>query len=440
MIGGSMLLGAVFVQAAPSFTLDTYPRIDGSLACVPLGVALTEKLTGCSEMEAEEVMSYITNTNPCYLQLANGDTDFILAYEPSEETKEQLKGYEPQNMVPIGQDALVFLVNENNPVESLSQQQIIDIFAGRITNWKEVGGNDQEIKAFQRPENSGSQTLMRKLLVGDLDMVEEHVAKISTMEGMLDSIMEYNNEANAIGYSVYYYAEEMMHKEGIRLLQVDGVAPSEESIYDGSYTLVNPFYCSTNSLSSDGAKEIQNWLTTEEGQDFIAECGYVRINQEAADAVEADAIAEEIDAQDLAQEIADNFEADDMDDFADPEESEEEGDIFYYSGTLVGDNTWYDLQDAITSVTIENSMLNIEGGVRITKAKGFSNKMGARVFTQDGGYHFIVNPSTVYMSYGGDDDHQITQEEFLQIAQSYNGLGLSLTIQDGVVKEAAVVS
>lgn len=279
MIGSAVILLSSLVYAeVPQFTLETYPGIDGSLACVPLGIALTEKLTGCSEIEAEMIMDTITNTNPCYLRLAEGDTDFILAYEPSDETKKNLEKYEPLNMKEIGQDALVFLVNENNPIESLTKEQLQDIFSGKITNWKEVGGEDQEIKAFQRPENSGSQTLMRKLLIGDVEMVEERVSRISTMEGMLDTIMTYTNEANAIGYSVYYYAEEMMHKEGIKLLKVEEVAPSCETIYNGEYSLVNPFYCVTGKKSTAGAEQIQEWLLSEEGQDFVEECGYVKIN------------------------------------------------------------------------------------------------------------------------------------------------------------------
>ncbi len=281
VLGSIMILSSTGVWAeAPKFTLDTYPEIDGSLACVPLGLSLTQKLTGCTEMEAEIIMDQITNTNPCYIRLAEGETDFILAYEPSDETKEELKAYAELDMKEIGQDALVFLVNENNPVDSLTEEQLCDIFTGKITNWKEVGGNDQEIKAFQRPEKSGSQTLMRKLLVGDAEMLEERITKIESMEGMLDEIMTYNNEGNAIGYSVYYYAEEMMHKEGIKLLKISDIAPSNETIYDGEYSLVNPFYCATGSKSSEGARAIQDWLLSEEGQTFVEECGYVKMNLE----------------------------------------------------------------------------------------------------------------------------------------------------------------
>lgn len=285
ILGGALLAGSVGVHAEmPQFTLNAFPGLDGSLACVPLGLALTQKLTGCTEIEAEMVLDDLSNTNPCYLRLAEGEKDVVLAYEPSEETKKELEAYEPLDMQEIGQDALVFLVNESNPVESLTEEQLKDIFSGKITNWKEVGGEDVEIRAFQRPENSGSQTLMRKLLIGDMEMVEERVTRISSMEGMLDEIMLYDNDANAIGYSVYYYAEEMMHKDGIRLLKVNGAAPSPETIYNGEYTLVNPFYCATGVHSSEGGKTIQSWLLTEEGQDFVEECGYVRRKADVSDA------------------------------------------------------------------------------------------------------------------------------------------------------------
>ena len=90
----------------------------------------------------------------------------IIAYEAPESVKEELKADgDPLEQKAIGRDALVFIVNEDNPVQSLTLQQLKDIYAGTITNWKDVGGKDQEIIAFQRRADSGSQTLFQKLLI-----------------------------------------------------------------------------------------------------------------------------------------------------------------------------------------------------------------------------------------------------------------------------------
>lgn len=265
-------------KKTPEMSLEEYPRIDGSLACVPLCEALAVQVTGCTQIQAEETMADFTNTNPCYLELAQGNRDILLVYEPAESTTEELKAYDPLDMQPVGKDALVFIVNEDNPVESLTQQQAYDIYTGKVTNWKEVGGDDIEIKAFQRPETSGSQTMMRKLLIGDAQMAEAPKEMIASgMDDIIEALQEYDNSANALGYSVYYYASSMFRQPGLKFLEIDGVMPSNETIKSGEYPLINEFYCVTNKQSSDRALEIKEWLLSEDGQDFVEECGYVPV-------------------------------------------------------------------------------------------------------------------------------------------------------------------
>ncbi len=266
------------VTGGPQMSYEEYPRIDGSLACVPLCEALAAEVTGCTAAKAEETMADFSNTNPSYIRLAEGGTDILLAYEPAESTKETLKSYGSLDMQPVGKDALVFIVNEGNPVESLTREQVYDIYTGKITNWSQVGGNDEEIKAFQRPETSGSQTMMRKLLIGDAEMAEAKTELIAiSMSDIIVALEQYDNSANALGYSVYYYASEMFRQPGLKFLRVDGIAPSNETIKSGEYPLVNEFYCVTNEQSSGKALEIKEWLLSEEGQDFVEGCGYVPI-------------------------------------------------------------------------------------------------------------------------------------------------------------------
>ena len=263
-------------EPVPQMSYEEFPRIDGSLACVPMIEALAVKATGCTPEDAELLLEDFTNTNPCYLELAQGNRDILLVYEAAEETKEKLAEFDPLDIRELGKDALVFLVNEDNPVESLTVQQIYDIYTGKITNWKDVGGRDVEIKAFLRPETSGSQTLMRKLILGDASLVEGQWEEIPTMEGIINQLKEYENDSNALGYSVYYYASSMHQVPGVRLIRVEGVEPSNETIRSGEYSLVNPFFVVTNDQSSDKALALRDWLLTETGQAFVEECGYVR--------------------------------------------------------------------------------------------------------------------------------------------------------------------
>ena len=208
-------------------------------------------------------------------------TKLIIAYEAPESVKEEMAAEGgPLDQKAIGRDALVFIVNEENPVQSLSQQQLRDIYAGKITNWKDVGGADLPIVAFQRREDSGSQTLFQKLLIQGGELMDAPTELAPTeMGGLVDSIAEYNNTANAIGFSVYYYIDQMYSKPGLRLLAVDGVTPSNETIADQSYPLCNEFYAAVRQDSGADTPErkVYDWLSTDAGRACIEKSGYVAV-------------------------------------------------------------------------------------------------------------------------------------------------------------------
>ena len=209
----------------------------------------------------------------------------LVVYEAPEEVKQELQA---ENVVleqkPIGRDALVFMVNEDNPVQSLTLQQLRDIYAGRITNWKDVGGKDQDIVAFQRRADSGSQTLFLKLLIGDGELMDPPTELAPTSMGQLvDQLAGYNNSANAIGFSVYYYIDQMYSKPGLRMIAVEGVTPSNDTIGDQSYPLCNDFYAviHPDAAADSPERQLYDWLDTDAGIACIRKSGYVAVNSSA---------------------------------------------------------------------------------------------------------------------------------------------------------------
>ncbi|MBR0135200.1 MAG: substrate-binding domain-containing protein [Clostridia bacterium] len=260
----------------PACSLEEYPKVDGSTANIPMAMNLVRLVTGCTEDEAERTIRFST-TDYSYAALAEGRCDLLLVYEASHPTKEK---YDPVNrfdMHPIGLDALVFITNTDNPVDSLTVEQIRGIFSGNITNWKEVGGRDAPIVAFQRPELSGSQTLMLDLCMKEVPMAPVEVITVSeSMGDVIDDIAAYDNTSNAIGYSVYYYAKNMYTYPNLKFITVEGVAPTNETINSGEYLFINPFYAILPRTGADEiAVNIVNWLETPEGQAFVEHCGYV---------------------------------------------------------------------------------------------------------------------------------------------------------------------
>ena len=183
-------------------------------------------------------------------------------------------------MQPITRDALVFLVNADNPVTSLSQEEAVGIYSGEITNWSEVGGEDRPIVAYQRVEASGSQVMMRAQVMKDVEMMDAPTElRPSEMGELIDRVASYKNTANAIGYSVYYYAHNMYAQDGVRLLAIDGVQPSNETIASGEYPYCQDVYAviRADEPEDSPARILFNYLQTEECRDLIEAAGYVRL-------------------------------------------------------------------------------------------------------------------------------------------------------------------
>ena len=266
-------------SAQPLMSLEEYPTVDGSTATMPLMAAVLQKVCGIDAEQAESYV-YASKTSQSWIALSNGDADLLLVYEAPESTKEQLAQGPELEVTAIGRDALVFIVNEQNPVESLTQDQLRDIYTGTVTNWAELGGNDQSIVAFQRDETSGSQTLFEKLLVGDRELTltdPPTELRPGMMGALVDGLASYNNEGNATGYSVYYYISEMYAQPGLKLIGVDGVQPEYDTIADSSYPLCNEFYVAIRADEPEDSptRQLYNWICSEEGKQTLIDAGYV---------------------------------------------------------------------------------------------------------------------------------------------------------------------
>ena len=260
------------------FTRENFPRLDGSTACIPLGEALCSVLLGESREDVTDLVQF-NRTTQSFRNLMSGDADLLISGEPNaavfDEMEEQ--GFEA-DISTFGRDALVFVVNENNPVDNLTTEQIRDIYSGKITNWKEVGGLDAPIIPIQRNEGAGSQALMKKLVMKDtplMDAPEEYIP--GSMGELMAVVKSYDNSANAIGYSVYYYANDMEMAKGLKLLKVDGVEPCKQTIRDETYPHLNAYYCVINHNTPEDSpiRYLYNFIMSEEGQRLIDREGYV---------------------------------------------------------------------------------------------------------------------------------------------------------------------
>jgi len=285
----------------------TYPRIDGSTVAVPMAMEFARQHLGFSDENAYSFVFFHTtheaylnlilkqipyageigpgvfqtaNNKPIDRLLMNNEhpVDLIIATEPSAEELATAAANQVKLVVkPVCYDAFVFITHKDNPVDSLTLDQIRGIYSGTITNWKELGGVDAPIVAYQREENSGSQTGMLNLVMGDVPMLPPETVQIAWGMGeLVDAVAEYKNNTVSIGYTYKYYIDTLYKNENIKILKIDGMSPDEISLRKGTYPLTTNYYGVIR--GGDEAKVgglFLNWMLSVEGQECIRQAGYV---------------------------------------------------------------------------------------------------------------------------------------------------------------------
>lgn len=269
-----------------TFTRENFPRLNGSTSTVPLAQAICSVLLNESREDVTDLTQF-SKTTESYRQLMYGNSDLLIAAEPAPSVVEEMEeqGFAWQ-MEPFAIEGLVFIVNANNGVDSLTVEQVQKIYTGEITNWSEVGGADLKIDAFQRNETAGSQTMMKKLVMGDLAMMEpEKDYVVGEMSGLIEAVRSYDDTSSAIGYTVYYYAKNMNMADGLKILQIDGVTPGAESFRSGAYPFLNPYYVVMAAGTSEDSPTavLYNWILGEAGQYLVDQEGYVSVKDVGAE-------------------------------------------------------------------------------------------------------------------------------------------------------------
>lgn len=254
---------------------DTLVRVDASLATQPLMDAYVEGLKDYN------LKKDYTNTDPAYTKLINVETDLIIVTEPSsDELKRASDAGVELEVTPVVNEGFVFFTNVNNLVNGLSLKEIQDIYTDKITNWNQVGGDNAKIIAYQRPENSGSQTGMLSLVMKDKKIKEpKREEYIESMAGIIDAVANYDNSKDSIGYSYYYYATTMYGNENIKFLAVDGVSPNHDTIKDESYPLITAYYIVTlKGTENSAVNKVKKAMLESKGQEIARNAGYIEIN------------------------------------------------------------------------------------------------------------------------------------------------------------------
>lgn len=259
---------------------EDLPVLDGAAALVPVYASVIENVypKGSVTFEggsfsddnyygenfAEDSKMQYKNTVRGYQSIVDGTTDILFCAAPSEEQKKyaEEKGVELV-YVPVGLEAFVFFVNENNPVDNLTTSQIRGIYSGEYTNWQQLGGANRIINPVTRLEGSGSQSAMNSFM-GDTPIAKKSPFAIT---------------GASIGFSFRYYMDGIVGNKAVKMLSLNGVYPDSENIQNGKYPIIAKFYAIYRSDNdNENIQVLVDWLLSDEGQEIIEKTGYVRIN------------------------------------------------------------------------------------------------------------------------------------------------------------------
>lgn len=172
----------------------------------------------------------------------------------------------------IAIDGIAVITNKNNPVKNLTTDQVKDIYTGKITNWKEVGGNDAPIVVVSREEGSGTRDGFQEIVgFESTELLKD--AQVSDGSGNIKSTVEGNE--NSIGYISFGYVD-----DAINALKVNDVEPTADNVTNSSYPIARPFLLvdKQDGLSENGKKLI-DFVLSEEGQQIMEDEGFIKINK-----------------------------------------------------------------------------------------------------------------------------------------------------------------
>ncbi len=165
------------------------------------------------------------------------------------------------------------VVNEDVEVDSLTTEQIQDIFSGKVTNWQEIGGNDEEIQVINRPASSGTRTTFEKTIMEEA-AIDDSVGTIQESNGSVEQAV--NSTSGAVSYLAMSYLVGDK-KEALKTVKINGAEASNENITNGDYPFWSYEYMVTNGEPSDAVKGFIDYVKSEEFASTVEAMGYIPI-------------------------------------------------------------------------------------------------------------------------------------------------------------------
>jgi phosphate transport system substrate-binding protein len=208
--------------------------------------------------------------------LINKTVDFA---DSSREIKdEEVSAASTAGVNPVGtevaKDGLVIIVNSANTVPGLTKEQLGKIYAGQITNWKDVGGADAPIVLLGRDSSSGTYAFVKDEVLGKLEGKPDYAKSMRNLQSTQAIVDEVSKGANSIGYIGLGY-----ENASIKPIDIDGTKSSVDTVLDGTYALSRGLYMYSNGQPADASKAYVDWILSPAGQAIVKEQGFVPLSK-----------------------------------------------------------------------------------------------------------------------------------------------------------------
>lgn len=252
-------------------------RVKGSDTLLPLTQELAEDYL--EEHPEGEVIVTGGGSGVGIAALMENTTDIAMASRRikfGEKMKFAEAGLQAREVI-VAYDALAVVVNPSNPVTQLTREQLEDIFRGKITNWKEVGGEDRKIVVYSRETSSGTYEFFKESVLDN----KNYMSSILSMPATGAIIQSVKQTKGAIGYIGLAYLNRYVKPLAV---SYDGgehyAVPSVETAADGSYPIVRPLYYYYDAAKEQTVSSFISYALSPEGQKSVLEQGFVPVRME----------------------------------------------------------------------------------------------------------------------------------------------------------------
>ena len=243
--------------------------VAGSTTCLPIAESAAE---GYQDETGVSVLVSGLGSSAGIEAVANGTADIASSSRQVNADEQKLGLTE----IVIAHDGIAVIVNTDNPVQNLSTDQLRDIYAGKITNWSLVGGDDLTIQLVNRDEASGTREAFRTIVM-DGTPFDRRSAVLSGTGQVRDVV---SRSRGAIGYISLGFVESLNAKTSVKAVSVNHVEASEKTVASGGYPISRDLYFFVKGTPSQQAQDYIDYVTSEKMDKQIREAGFIPVTND----------------------------------------------------------------------------------------------------------------------------------------------------------------